>query len=523
MIRRLAIALLCLATTPLLAQRDSAFVGCLGAPCTIEPIDSAMLARIRDEGLNRSRVLATALGLSDLQPPRLAGSPGYLASARWARDQLKAWGISAAALEPWGRATQSWVLDSFSVEMVAPFYSRLTAFPRAWSPSTRGKLTGPVIVVRLQADSDTVRLKGKLRGKIVLNGTIRPLRNREGPALTRWSTAELDSLAALTDPGEPKSAAEDLVPWMESMQLRRRLAAFLAREGALALVDPSGNDGALGAAGWWEFPGRRWGGVPSFVVGRSEFNRLLRLVEAGKPVRLALSLSGRRVRPDSLGYNVIAEIPGVDPRLKEQVVMLGGHLDSWIAGSGAADNAAGCAVGMEALRILAALGVQPRRTIRLALWDAEETSEDYAGSSGYVRRHFGDPGTGARLPGHALLSAYFNFDNGGGKIRGISLQGNPAARPLFDQLLAPFADLGATHTSIRNVAETDHVSFWALGLPAFQFIQDPLDYESRTHHTALDLGDYLIEDDLKQAAVVLAGIVYQVAMRDQLVPRGTAP
>jgi len=229
------------------------------------------------------------------------------------------------------------------------------------------------------------------------------------------------------------------------------------------------------------------------------------------------------VRPDSLGYNVIGELPGTDPEKKDEVVLMGGHLDSWLAGSGATDNAAGCAVVMEALRILTALDVKPRRTIRLGLWDAEETSDDYAGASGYARRHLGDPRGTTRLPGHARFSAYFNVDNGSGRIRGLWMQGNSAARPLFDRLLAPFADLGATHTTIAHTGSTDHIPFWSLGLPAFQFIQDPLDYESRTHHTALDGADYLIETDLKQAAVVLAGLVLQVAQMEDLVPRGGQP
>jgi carboxypeptidase Q len=481
-----------------------------------EPIDTAANRRIRDEAMHRSEVLSTAIGLSDLSPPRLAGSPGYLAAARWARDRLRHWNVSSARLEAWGRNTPSWVLDRYALEMVSPWYLNLTAFPRAWSPATASPVTGPVIVVRIEADSDLARYAGKLRGRVVLNGRLEPVARSPAP-LTRLTDTELDSLSRLTEQGPPASAAQDIEPWREQLAWRRRMSAFLKREGVLALVEPSGVENALRADGWFDYPGTPWAGVPSFIVNRDHFNRLLRLSQAGRPVRISALLRARTVRPDSVGYNVIAEIPGTD--LKDQVVMLGGHLDSWIAGSGAADNAAGCAVGMEVFRILTAQGLHPRRTIRLALWDAEEPSEDYAGSIGYVRRHLADPATGSRRPEYDRFSAYLNFDNGSGRIRGVYLQGNAAARPLFESLLAPFADLGAAHVTLAATGETDHISFVAVGLPGFQFIQDPLDYDSRVHHSHLDTADYLVEDDLEQAAAVMASVVYHLAMRDSLVPR----
>jgi hypothetical protein len=484
-----------------------------------EPLDTAAMRRIRDEGFSRSRVLETALGLSDLQPPRLAGSPGFLAAADYATGRLKDWGIARAALEPWGRRSPSWVLDRYSVEMVSPWYLHLTAFPRAWSASTVAPVTAPVVVVSIQSDSDFAEYHGKLRGKIVLNGTIEPPAAPDGPMVERFSDAALDSLSRLTDPGLPATPTEDMRPWRELIAYGRRFSAFLAREGAVALLEPSEIEASLRVDGWFAYPAAAWGGVPSLVLSRAHFNRVLRLVDAGKPVKISVALRGHRVAGDSLGSNVVAEIPGSDPALRDQVVMLGGHLDSWIAGTGAADNGAGCAIGMEVLRILTAAELHPRRTIRLALWDAEEPSEDYAGSMGYVRRHFGDPSTGQLHAEQAGLSAYFNLDNGSGRIRGIYLQGNAAARPVFESLLAPFADLGADHVTIANTGETDHIPFWALGLPAFQFIQDPLDYDARVHHSDLDVGDYLREADLEQAAVVMASVVYHVAMRDALIPR----
>lgn len=481
-----------------------------------EPIDTTTIRLIREEGLTRSRVMEAALGLSDLSPPRLAGSPGYLVAARWARDRMRSWQVPVARLEPWGRSTPSWVLDRYALEMVAPWYLHLTAFPRAWSPATPRPVSGPATLVTIESDTDLVRYKGKLRGKVVLNGKLQPVERPAAP-LSRFTEAELDSLAKLTEQGAPESAEADIAPWIKQLEKRRRIAAFFKAEGALALVEPSEVETALLADGMYQYPSTRWSAVPSFAVTRDHFNRLVRLVEAGQPVRISASLSARRLQPDSLGYDVIAEIPGTD--LAGEVVMLGGHLDSWISGSGAADNAAGCAVGMEVLRILMAQGLKPRRTIRLGLWDAEEPSQDYAGSIGYVRRNLADPKTGKRLPGWERFSAYLNLDNGSGRIRGIYLQGNGAARPLFEALLAPFADLGANHVTLAATGETDHISFVSVGLPGFQFIQDPLDYLTRTHHSHLDTGDYLVEDDLKQAATVMASVVYHLAMRDSLVPR----
>ena len=481
-----------------------------------EPIDTSAIGRIREEATTRSQVMETALGLSDLSPPRLAGSPGYLVAARWARDRMRSWDVPVARLEPWGKSTPSWVLDRFALEMVAPWYLHLTAFPRAWSPATPRPVAGLATVVSIESDTDLVRYQGRLRGRIVLNGKLQPV-NRSAAPLARFTDAELDSLSRLTDQGDPESAEADIAPWLKLLVKRRKIAAFFKTEGALALVEPSDVETALLADGLYQYPSTPRLAVPSFVITRDHFNRLVRLVEAGQPVRVSASLSARTVRPDSVGYNVIAEIPGTD--LANEVVMMGGHLDSWISGSGASDNAAGCAVGMEVLRILRAQGFKPRRTVRLGLWDAEEPSEDYAGSIGYVRRHLADPKTGKRLPAYDHFSAYLNLDNGSGRIRGIFLQGNSAARPLFESLLAPFSDLGANHVTLAATGETDHISFVAVGLPGFQFIQDPLDYLTRTHHSHLDTGDYLVEDDLKQAATVMASVVYHLAMRDSLVPR----
>ncbi len=485
--------------------------------------DSAVLARIRDEGLHHSRVMETALGLTDLNGSRLAGSAGYHRAAEWARKRMADWGLTNASLERWGSHAPSWELEGFSVEMTAPHYLRITAFPKAWSPATVGAVTAAPVLTEIRGDSDFVKYHGRLRGSIVMNGGLLPLRGRQSPAFRRLTDRELDSLARLTDPGQPHDYWEDSGDYVAGIAARRRIRAFYRKEGVLALLEPSRSEIVLGASGDDGYGTPFNAGVPAFTVGRQHWNQLVRLVEARKPVRITLSLRARLVPGDTIGYNVIAELPGSDPSLAPEVVMLGGHLDSWAAGTGATDNAAGCSIVMEALRILRAAGARPRRTVRVALWDGEESGEEYMGSLGYVRRHFGDPVTMRLQPEHARLSAYFNVDNGGGRLRGIFLQGNAAARELFARYLAPVADLGAGTVSLANTGSTDHMSFVAVGLPGFQFITDDLDYETRTHHTDFDVADYLIEDDLEQAAVVVATVAYQTAMADAKLSRPPLP
>jgi Zn-dependent M28 family amino/carboxypeptidase len=260
--------------------------------------------------------------------------------------------------------------------------------------------------------------------------------------------------------------------------------------------------------------------LPEMEVAAEHFGRIARLLEANVEVEVELDTKTQFL-DDLTGYNVVAEIPGTDKKLKSELVMLGGHLDSWHAATGATDNAAGTAVMMEAVRILQAAGLKPRRTIRIALWGAEE--QGLHGSKNYVKKHFGDPESMKLLPDHARLSAYYNVDNGTGKIRGVYLQENSAVRPIFEAWLKPFHDLGARTVTLRNTGGTDHLSFNAVGLPGFQFIQDDIDYDTRTHHTNMDTYERLQEDDLKQAAVIVATFVYHTAMREEKLPRKTLP
>jgi len=487
-----------------------------------ERVDLDAIARIRDEGFNRSHVLETATALSDRHGHRLAGSPGYLLAADWTVARLRNWGITDARLEPWGRRGLGWEIERFAVEVTSPWYLNLHAIPKAWSTSTPGTVSGQPIMVQIRGEDDLEQYRGQLRGRIVMNGAIAPIADRWTVPAQRWTDAQLDSLARLTDPGQPATYWDDAEGWFAALETRERIEAFYQEEGVALVVEGSTNPVALRVTGHVSYTTEPRHRVPSVVISRSEFNQIARGLQAGLPVNLEVSIQTRFLQQDSVGYNVIGEIRGSDRRLRNQVVMLGGHFDSWHVGTGATDNAAGVAVAMEAMRILRAAGLQPRRTIRMALWDGEE-QEDYHGSMGYVRRNFGDPRTMRLLPGHRTLSAYFNVDSGTGRIRGIYTQGNAAAMPIFQALLAPFEDLGANTVSIANVGSTDHIPFNAVGLPGFNMIHDRLDYYSRTHHTSLDRADYLVEEELQQAAVVLASLIYHVANRDQMLPRSPLP
>jgi Zn-dependent M28 family amino/carboxypeptidase len=304
--------------------------------------------------------------------------------------------------------------------------------------------------------------------------------------------------------------------------MQEKMMKLLREEGTAVLLEPSrGEHGTLFVGGGGSRSMGSDPALPSLVVAIEHYSRIARLLEKGLPVKLEINIQNRFYEDDSLGYNVVAEIPGTDKKLKDEVVMLGGHLDSWHAGTGATDNAAGCAVAMEAVRILKAIGVQPRRTIRIALWSGEE--QGLLGSRGYAQKHFGDRGTMRLKPEHEKFSAYFNLDNGTGKIRGVYLQGNDAVRPIFEAWLKPFHDLGANTLTIRNTGGTDHLSFDAVGLPGFQFIQDRIDYDTRTHHTNMDVYDHALDGDLIQASVIMASFVYHTAMRDEKLPRKPLP
>ena len=491
-----------------------------------EQVDNAVIARIKTEGFQHSEVMTTLSWISDVYGPRLTGSANLRGAAEWARNQLTAWGLEHAALEPYGHNVRGWDVQRFSLEMIDPQYLRIVGYPKAWSPATGSPIVGAQIVVDVKSKQDFDKYRGKLRGAIVMNGRPSPPDIGFQPEATRLTDEELKKEEAQIEPAPegkgvgdpPKSYWDEEDDWVKSLAESTEILKFFAAEGVRALITASTVPEAVGVSGFYD---EAWHPTyPGFVFSREQYGRIVRMLDKKQPVKVSLSLDVR-VTDAVEGFNVVAEIPGTDPALKDQIVMLGGHFDSWHTGTGATDNGAGSAAAMEAVRILKAIGVKPRRTIRLGLWTGEE--EDYFGSLGYVQQHFGDVKTIALKPEHAKLSAYFNLDNGAGRIRGINLQGNEAVRSIFEAWLKPFNYIGAATVTTLNTGGTDHMPFDAVGLPGFQFVQDPLNYETRTHHTNLDVYEEAPPDDMKQMSVILASFVYNAAMRDGMLPRKPLP
>jgi len=514
-----------------------------------ETLDYGMYQQIRDEGLKHSHVMEYASALDDDIGPRLTGSANLKHANEWTRDQFTAMGCSNAHLEDWGEFGMGWQQLNTWVRMTSPDIAVFIAQAAPWSPATNGAISAPAIWVDVKDEKDFEKYKGKLSGKIVLWGAMRDVPPVDKPLWTRLDDAELKKLTEY--PLKPRS--EDFVQQlMKRLQLRRKLGQFLADEHALAVIAPSRdgrNGGGSGGTifddnsadfGWEAYKREYANPLPAVVMAIENYGRVYRLLKAHVPVTIEMSVDTKFTGDHEHGYDTIAEIPGTDPKLKDEVVMFGGHLDSWASGTGATDNGAGTVVAMEVMRILNTLQVKPRRTIRVALWTGEEQGE--FGSYGYVKQHFGNvplstapdqlklpewlrkPAGPVQLkPEQQQISAYFNLDNGAGKIRGVYLQENAAIAPIFVQWIEPLKDIGVTTLATRNTGGTDHEAFDGVGIPGFQFIQDPLDYGSRTHHSNMDTYERLPPEDLAQAAVVEAIFVYNTAMRDQMLPRKPLP
>jgi hypothetical protein len=501
-----------------------------------ETVDLETVTRIRDEGLNRSQVMETARVLTDEIGQRLTNSPGMRRAEQWTRGRLAEWGLADAHLEPF-EFGRGWSFSNVDVRMVAPEEVPLLAIPKAWTPGTGGTVRGQVVLVPIENETDLEKLHDKVAGKVVFVSKPRELSPPDGPEFTRFTLDELEKLAQY--PVAAGRGPQFRERYMKERELARKVKDALRAEGALAAVEISARDGGLITVGGTRAyaPGED-AGIPTVVMAAEQYNRIARLIEHGTAVELEVSVAARFYENDTKADNVIADIPGTDRA--NEVVMAGAHLDSWHAGTGATDDAAGCAVVMEAARILEAIGAKPRRTIRVALWSSEE--QGLNGSRAYVAQHFAsrpeptDPAQKALpewarnrrgplelKPEYGRLSAYFNVDNGSGKIRGVYAQENAAVVPIFTAWLRPFADLGADTVTMRDTRGTDHLSFDAVGLPGFQFIQDELDYDTRTHHTEMDVYDRLQPADLMQASVVLASFLYDAAMRDGMIPRKPLP
>lgn len=480
--------------------------------------DLSVVHRIRAEAFDSSKVMEHVFFLSDVYGPRLTNSPGYHAAAAWAVKRMHEYGVDAR-FETWGRFGPSWTYSHFEGHLIEPQYAPLIGFPLAWSPGTNGTVLADAILALLRTEADVERFKGKLSGKIVLLAPQRAASLSGVAAPRRLTTADLEQEVLIADP----SAASYLRPHRDLSSIRlsgsaaednRQFAAtvrqFIRDEAPLLVLQPS-RDGSGGTVFGGGVPPEE-NPPPTVVLAAEHYNRIVRLLEHGVKVTMRFDIRAQFLDAAD-GYNVIAEIPGTSKKV--EIVMLGAHLDSWIGGTGATDDAAGCAVAMEAMRILKALRLPMDRTVRLALWSGEE--EGLLGSRGYVREHFGT--AEVPKPEHGRVSVYFNMDNGPGRIRGVYLQDNGMVRPTFEAWLEPFRDLGASTLSIRNNFGSDQGAFDLVGIPAFAFIQDPLGYMTRNHHSNMDLSDYVEAGDLMQASAVLASLVYHSATREQLLPR----
>ena len=490
--------------------------GISGSLFAQEPVDQAAVQKIREEGLNHSKVMETAFYLTDVAGPRLAGSPGLKRAQNWAVSQLKSWGIPNAKLESWGKFGKGWEVQKNYAAMTLPYYHAIIAIPKAWTSGTNGPIKGDVMLIKTDTITDLDQYKGKLAGKIVILDTKGKLNRNTKADLSRYTDAELDEMAKATAPKTNNSPR--VFTLSNERKLRIAIGKFLQDEKVgLILSMARGTDGTVFTTNGASYADTAKVAAPELETSGEDYLRIVRLLKGGQKVEMEADIKTQFFTDDLQGYDVVAEIPGTDKKLKDQVVMIGGHLDSWHGATGATDNAAGSAVMMEVMRILKAIDFKPKRTIRIALWSSEE--QGLFGSRGYVLNHFGDPKTMQLKPEQAKLSAYYNLDNGTGKIRGIYLQGDSAAGPVFKPWFEPFKDLGARTVTIRNTGGTDHQSFDAVGIPGFQFIQDNMDYGTRTHHSNQDTYDRLSEDDLKQAATIVASFVYNTSQRQEMIPR----
>jgi carboxypeptidase Q len=484
-----------------------------------EKPDLDMMNRIRFEGLKHSQVGQVLAYLSDVIGPRPTGSPEIARANQWAAAQMRQWGMDNVALEPYEDFGVGWALRYVSAHLLEPHYAPLIAISVEWGSSTKGKIVGKPVYVDIRSKSDFAKYKGKLGGKIVLYQPPKPVPTHFTPDALRHDEA---SLAALAETPVRAAAPPD-ADYVRSFD--DDLEDFFRAEGVGVLVSSSGaarrEYGTVTARGVRQARDpERPRPLPEVILAAEHYNRVHRIIEEFKePAKMEVEVRTEHYDKDLRGYNVVGEIRGMDKA--DEVVMLGGHIDSWSPGTGAADDGAGCAVSLEAARILKALKVRPRRTIRVVLWSAEE--KGWVGSKAYVEKHFGDTTTMSLKPEYAKVAGYFNFDNGSGRIRGIYAQSNAAVKPIFEAWLEPFHDLGATHVVMRDTGGSDHGALDYIGLPAFQFIQDPLDYGTRVHHTNMDVFDHVSVEDLMQASVVMAAFVYNTAMREERLPRKPLP
>ena len=507
--KALLILLLMVAVAPLGAQAPSAS-------------DLNAIQQIKDQGFNHSQVMDIMSWLTDVYGPRLTNSPNMRQAADWTMDKMKQWQLANVHPERW-EFGRGWSNERFSLQAISPRPFPLIAYAKAWTPGTNGVVTGEAVWAPIQKAEDIEAYRGKLKGKFVLTAQQPEIPARTEAQFHRYTDAEL--IEESTQPVPTERAEDRFARFRAQRELNDKIQKFLVEEGIAAWLEPSpGDDGTtyVSAGGSRDPKGAP---APCRVAVASEpYGRIVRMLEKKVPVTLQADIQNKFYDDDVNSFNIIGEIPGSEKAKADEVVMIGAHFDSWHAGTGATDNGAGSGVMLEAMRILKTTGVKLRRTVRIGLWTGEE--QGLLGSRAYVKQHFADwePDTATTekikiLPEQAKLDAYYKVDNGSGKIRGVYLQGNEAIAPLFKEWMEPFHNLGMNTLTIRNTGGTDHLSFDAVGLPGFQFIQDPLDYETRTHHSNMDVYERIQEADMKQMAVIVASFVYLTANRDEMVPR----
>ena len=483
-----------------------------------EMVDTAVFQRIRNAELNSSQIPEIAHYLTDVSGSRLTNSPGFKRAGTWAIESMKKWGLQNAGFEAWGEYGRGWDVEEFNILLRAPYTGYIIGYPLPWSSNTNGEIHAPVFEILDSQLTDSVWMekhRNEIKGKIIFLTNPGTKHDEDfKPFSTRFTDSELVRIPNTYVYNHKQIAF--IIPFRKrAIDGKIKLKEF----GALAVIGSRGThrDGTVFVQNSNGFKTNSPVLLPEAAISAEDGFKIKRLIASGQQVEVSLNIKGKFYSDDTKGYNVIAEIPGTDPLLKDQIVMLGGHLDSWNAATGATDNAAGSTVMLEVVRLLDSLHLKPKRTIRIALWSGEE--QGVYGSYNYVRNHFGNGETGVLKPEQAKVSVYFNLDDGCGKIRGVFADGDTAIKPIFEQWLAPFHDLGAQTVTLNSSGSTDHVSFEWAGIPGFQFIQDPLDYESKTHHTNMDTYDYLQLDDMKQAAIIVAAFVYQASVRPDLLPR----
>jgi carboxypeptidase Q len=516
-----SIALAALMAAPLAGQ----------SVATEEKVDLDAIYRIKEEGFQRSRAMETLSFLTDVHGPRLTNSPGMRAAAEYAKKYMTEIGLTNPRFEAWGPFGRGWANERTSVHVIAPQTWPAIAYPKAWTPGTNGPVTAEAVAATIEKEEDFANWKGKLKGKFVLLQPLREIKLLFEAPGRRFTDKDLDEMSeqevALRGPFGRPGGPGGPGGFGAQADFRRKRMAFLVAEGVAAIIDPSpgsrGDSGSVNVQG----PGPGEGSrelnappvVPQVVLAGEHYNRILRTLNNKLPVTMEVNVQNKFYDADLNSFNILAEIPGGDKA--DEIVMLGSHFDSWHGGTGATDNAVSCAVVMEAMRILKASGLKMRRTVRAALWTGEE--QGLLGSRAYVREHFADRENMQLKPEHGKLAAYFNQDNGGGAYRGVYLQGNEAVAPIFEAWMKPFHNLGMTTLTIRPTSGTDHLAFDAVGLPGFQFVQDPMEYSTRTHHTNLDLYDRVLPEDVMKNAVIMASFVYHAANRDEKLPRKPLP